>query len=392
MSDGSGNAKRVALGAFLLSGAAGYRQAGVHTYARELLRALPSAARADPWAREGVRFFALLSPTIAQPDLEMPWLHVGQSTEQPLRRIWVEQVEVPRRLRAEGAALYHGLGFVVPLRAPCPTVVSVMDLSFITQPQTHKRLNRAYLSLFTRLSCRRAARVIAISEWTKRDVVRYFGVPPERVDVTVLGVDHARFKPLPTDQVAAFKARHGIGERAVFFLGSLEPRKNLRRLLDAFARLDAALAPQLIIGGSPAWKYRDVFARAEQADLRGRVRFIGRVEPEVLPFWFNACAVMAYPSLYEGFGLPALEALACGAAVLASNAAALPEVVGEAGVLVDPLSTEAIADGLRCLLADEGLRRELRERALARAEHFTWARTAQRTLATYSAALDAGSA
>ncbi|MCS6773693.1 MAG: glycosyltransferase family 1 protein [Anaerolineae bacterium] len=382
----------VALGAYLLSGTAGYRQAGVHTYAHELLRALPEATKADAWAREQVRFLALLSPTVTRPDLALPWAHASQSTEQPLRRIWVEQVETLRCLRAERAALYHGLGFVVPLRATCPTVVSVMDLSFITQPQTHRWLNRIYLSLLTRLSCRRSARVIAISAWTKRDVVRYFGMPPERVDVTLLGADQARFKPLPAEQVAAFRAKHGISERAVFFLGSLEPRKNLSRLLDAFAQLSPRLAPQLFVGGSLAWKYHAVLERAERPDLRGRVRFIGRVAPEVLPLWYNACAVTAYPSLYEGFGLPALEAMACGAAVLASDVTSLPEVVGDAGLLVNPLSVAAIADGLRQLLEDEQLRRTLRERALARAAQFTWARTAQQTLATYRAVLSADAA
>lgn len=382
----------IALGAYLLSGTEGYRQAGVHVYAHELLRALPEAAQADAWAREGLRFLALLSPTVTQPDFTLPWAHASLSTEQPLRRIWVEQVETPRRLRAERVGLYHGLGFVAPLRAPCPTVVSVMDLSFVTQPHTHKWLNRTYLSLFTRLSCRRAVRVIAISAWTKRDLVRYFGVPPERVDVTLLGVDRARFKPLPAEDVAAFKATHGIGDRAVFFLGSLEPRKNLRRLLEAFARLEPALAPQLFIGGSPAWKYQAVLARAEQPDLRKRVRFIGRVEPEALPFWYNACAVTAYPSLYEGFGLPVLEAMACGAAVLTSNTTSLPEVVGEAGLQVTPTSVEAIAEGLRQLLEDEPLRQTLRQQALARAAQFTWARTAQQTLATYRAALSGGAA
>jgi glycosyltransferase involved in cell wall biosynthesis len=376
----------IVLGAYLLSGTPGYRQAGVHQYARQLLHHLANGD--EP---EGLRFTALVSPTAAAeaPRARDPLFAVrtaSRTTELPLSRIVVEQTETPHMLRALRADLYHGLGFVAPLHAPCPIIVTVFDLSFVTQPGAHKLLNRTYLSLFARWSCRRAARVIAISEWTKRDVTHHFGVAPERIDVTPLGVDHHRFKPMPPDEIAAFRAEHGLGENTIFYLGSLEPRKNLPRLINAFAQLHTQhphLDAMLVIGGNLAWKYDAILTHIRQLGLGERIRLIGRVSEEDLPKWYGTCAVMAYPSLYEGFGLPPLEAMACGAPVVASNVTALPEVIGDAGITVDPADADALAEALRRVLSDAPLRAEMRARSLARAARFTWERTAALTLESY---------
>ncbi len=368
----------VVLGAYLLSGQPGYRQAGVHHYARNLLRALARALPAD------LTLTTLISPTASDeltPD-EHAALRVriaARTTEAPASRIRTEQLDTPRLLTALNAQLYHGLGFVAPLRAPCPTVVSVMDLSFLTHPATHRPFNRLYLSALTRLSCQRARHVIAISEWTRRDILQHFALPAERVSAIPLGVDLNLFQPPPPERVAAFRTEHGIGPRAIFSLGSIEPRKNLPRLLDAFAALpDNA---QLFIGGSAAWKTSATLERI--AELGPRVRLIGRIDDAHLPLWHAACGVFAYPSLYEGFGLPALEAMACGSAIVASNASSLPEVLGDSGLLVDPTDTRAIAAALSRVLDDASLRQNLGARAITRAQRFTWASTAARTLDVY---------
>jgi glycosyltransferase involved in cell wall biosynthesis len=376
----------IVLGAYLLSGTPGYRQAGIHQYIKHLLYSLADSQSQPDW-----RFTALVSPTaLAEGPVRLALQPARCSTEHPLVRVIVEQLDTPHLLRQLGADLYHGLGFAVPLRAPCPTVVTVFDLSFITHPQAHRRFSRWYLARFTRWSCWRAARVIAISEWTKRELVRHFGLPAERIDVTPLGVDHDHFRPPPAEQVAAFRARHGIGEASIFYLGSLEPRKNLPRLIEAFARLCAGhpdLPATLFIGGSPAWKYEPIVARVRALGLDERVRLIGRVSAEELPLWYAACAVMAYPSLYEGFGLPPLEAMACGTPVVASNAAALPEVIGDAGLLVAPTDVTGLANALWRVLSDPDLRAGLQAKGLARAARFTWARTAALTLESYRRSL-----
>jgi len=191
----------VVLGALLLSGQPGFRQAGVHHYARELLRAL--ARTPHP----GVRFTTLL-PESAADQLSLDErtalnVHaVPARLESPLQRIRFEQIALPRLLRRLNADVYHGLAFVAPLAAHCPTIVSVMDLSFLTHPHTHRPIPRLYLRTFTQLSCRRARRIIAISEWTKRDVVRCYRIDPAHVDAIPLAVDHERFRPLSADAPA----------------------------------------------------------------------------------------------------------------------------------------------------------------------------------------------
>ncbi len=379
----------IVIGAFLLSGTPGYRQAGVHQYALQLLTHLKGGAQRTDLS--GVSLTALISPTAREParplhSAALRVQEVSRTTEAPFSRILVEQVELPKQLRAMNADLYHSLGFVAPLRAPCPTVVSVMDLSFITQPQAHKRFNRTYLSWLTRASCQRAKRVIAISEWTKRDIVEHFSVPAARVDVTPLGVNHDHFKPASPQVVASFRQQYNIGDNVIFYLGSVEPRKNLSRLIEAFAILNAqqpALQAQLFIGGNLAWKYDEVLAGIQQRGLSEQVKLIGRVSDDDLPTWYSACAVMAYPSLYEGFGLPPLEAMACGAPVVTSNVTSLPEVVGDAGILVEPTDAPAIAEALRRVLRDAGLRNEMRHKSLQRAAQFTWRRTAELTVESY---------
>jgi glycosyltransferase involved in cell wall biosynthesis len=386
----------VTLGAYLLSGTPGYRQAGIHQYIRALIETL--AVRPEVLSGE-VNLTALISPT-ARNELQLPALQspreasnsqfpisllsATRNTESPLTRMRVEQLETPRLLREVRADLYHGLAFVAPLRSPCPTVITVHDLSFITRPQTHKLMNRTYLSILTRLSCRRAARVIAVSEWTKRDVVSLLGIAPERVDVIPHGA-HARFRPLPAAEVAAFRAANGIGAApAVFFLGSLEPRKNLPALIDAFgAVLKRVPEAELHIGGSPGWKYQDIFERIAALGLKARVHFCGQIAQEQLPLWYNACAVFAYPSLYEGFGMPVLEAMACGAPVVTSNVTSLPEVVGDAGLMVSPQDVAGLADALAGVLTNADLRDTLRTKSLRRAAGFTWDHTAEMTIQTY---------
>jgi len=268
-------------------------------------------------------------------------------------------------------------------------VVTIYDLSFLLYPESFKRFKRFYLGLFTRLSARRARRIIAISESTKRDVVRLLGVSPEKVEVIYCGTDGA-FRPLPEDRVAAFRSKRGLPERFILFVGTIEPRKNVTRLIEAFSTLrpcDFANL-KLVIGGAKGWSYQDVFARVEELGLGGEVMFPGYIPVSELPLWYNAAELFVYPSLYEGFGLPPLEAMACGTPVVTANTSSLPEVVGEAGLTVDPLDIEGLAEAMRRVLGDEALRQEMRERGLQRARDFSWTKTAQETVQVYQRAME----
>lgn len=371
---------RITLGAHLLSGIPGYRQAGIHRYIKSLLPELAAVP--------GLRCTALISPTALG---EVPAggglkvIAASMSTESPVRRIWVEQAMVPGALRDLRPDVHHGLAFAAPLAAACPTVVTVHDLSFLTRPETHKLVNRAYLSLVTRWSCRRAARVIAVSDWTKRDIERWFGVDPARIDVVPHGVP-PHFARAGEARIDAFRRERGMGDRAVLFLGSLEPRKNLATLVEAFARLDDPGA-ELWIAGGEGWKFSPVHARVRALGLEERVRFAGFVPDQDVPLWMSACDVFAYPSLYEGFGMPVIEAMACGAVVVGSDATSLPEVIGDAGLMAPPTDAGALAAALRRSLTDAALRETLRRRGLERAAGYTWRRAAELTADAYRRAV-----
>lgn len=368
----------IALGAYLLSGIPGYRQAGIHRYIKSIL--MEFARMNEP------RFTALVSPTaLGQLPQGMAYVAARRPAETPLARIRVEQLETPPVLRQLGADVYHGMAFVAPLRAPCKTVVTVHDLSFITRPETHKSLNRAYLSLFTRLSCRRAARVIAVSEWTKRDVAHHFGVSPDKIDVIPHGVP-PRFVRANPDAIQKFRQEKNIGPNSILFLGSLEPRKNLVSLIEALPALGLNEYELIVIGGQ-GWKFSAIYERVRALGLQNHVRFEGYVADDDLPLWLSACDVFAYPSLYEGFGMPVIEAMACGAVVVASNATSLPEVVGDAGLMHPPTDVPALAGQLRRALSDAGLRAALRERAITRAAGYTWQKAAQMTVMSLSHAV-----
>jgi glycosyltransferase involved in cell wall biosynthesis len=235
-----------------------------------------------------------------------------------------------------------------------------------------------------------ARRVIAVSQATKQDVVDLFGAAAERIDVVYNGVD-AGFCPAPAAEVEAFRGSAGLPARFILHLGTLEPRKNLVRLVQAFAQVrahDAGQPPvKLALAGGKGWDYDAIFAEVARLGLEQEVLFPGYVRDEDLAGWYRAAAVFVYPSLLEGFGLPVLEAMACGAPTVTSNLSSLPEVAGDAALLVDPTSVDALAGALLRLLADADLARELRGRGLAQAARFPWSRTAQETAAVYRRAL-----
>jgi len=357
-----------------------------------------------------------------QPPAALPPL--GQNFT--LRRIPFARLWTHARLSAEIAlhppdVLFipaHVLPLGAPLRPKLRTVVTIHDMGYMRFPESHTPAQRRYLRLSTNWSVRAASQLIAISAATRDDLLRYAGARPEKISVVNHGVS-ARFRPIE-DQgaIAAVQAKYGVTPPYFLYVGTIQPRKNLVRLLEAFAQFDQRrmtndeLAPsttqvdersslvlglssvanstQLVIAGKMGWLTNEIERQTARLFGEGSaaVRFPGYVADDDLPALLSGALAFVFPSLYEGFGMPILEAMACGTPVLASATSALPEVAGglsagseAAALLVDPEDTSAIAQGLMRLASDAALRADLRARGIARAAQFTWERCAEETLA-----------
>jgi glycosyltransferase involved in cell wall biosynthesis len=281
------------------------------------------------------------------------------------------------------AALFHATEHLLMPLLGVPTVLTVHDLIFRRFPRYHKRLNYWYLNLAMPLYVRRADAIITVSECSRRDLMAAYGVPPEKVTV-VYEAAASNFDPPSADEVARVRARYGLPERFLLTVGTIEPRKNLSRLLTAFESLVwQGLVDAWVIVGQRGWLYDDFLARLEASPCRERIALTGFVPDEDLPAFNAAATVAVLPSLYEGFGLPVLEAMACGAPVVCSSASSLPEFGGEAARYFDPTDTEAMAAALAEVLADEALHAEMRCQGFQQVSRFSWRRAAQETRALY---------
>ncbi|MBC8262859.1 MAG: glycosyltransferase family 4 protein, partial [Anaerolineales bacterium] len=268
-------------------------------------------------------------------------------------------------------------------------VVTVHDLGYLYYPQAHRLLDRLYLDLSTRYNARAAAHVIADSSATRCDLIERYSVEPDKITVVYPGYDDTTFRPVRDERaIETVKAKYDIIGDYILFVGTLQPRKNLIRLIEAFSNLQpptSNLQPpisniQLLIAGKSGWLYEKIFRRVEELGLEGTVLFPGYIAAEDLPALLSGARLFVFPSLYEGFGLPVLEALACGTPVVCSNASSLPEVAGDAALLVDPLDVEGLAAALERVLRDEELRAELIERGFEQVRKFSWERCARETL------------
>jgi glycosyltransferase involved in cell wall biosynthesis len=368
----------IGLNAHLLSSQPGYRSAGIHQYIDNLLRELPRAAPQH-------RYTAMVGARQPRSYAGVEMRTASHDTESPARRIIWEQAIQPWSLG--GYDLYHALAFVAPAVLLAPMVVTIYDLSFYHYPERLPRSRRVYLQRMTAWTCERAQRVIAISQSTARDVAATFGMPMDRIDVAPPGCDFTRFRPLPLDEVARFRHEAGLPERFWLFIGTLEPRKNLVRLLEAYAALPESARLPLVIAGGKGWDYEPIFDAVERYHLGEQVRFPGFISSEALPLWYNAAEAFVYPSVFEGFGIPVLEAMACGTPVITSNATSLPEVAGDAGICLPPEDVSAWSNALRRASKDAQWRAEARERGLEQAGRFTWRATAALTAASYEKCL-----
>jgi len=304
-----------------------------------------------------------------------------------LHRLWHRaRLPVPIEALIGRVDLFHEPDFVLPptlLRTP--TVLTVHDLTFIRDAESALPKLRRYLNRVVPRSVARATLVLADSLATQGDLVELFGTSPDKITTMYGGVD-GRFAPV-RDQVhlTAIRAKYNIGpEPFILGLGTLQPRKNYRRLVQAFSELGPSTSGlRLVIAGGKGWLYDSIFSEVQRLGLKGRVLFPGFVDDDDLPALYSAAELLAYPSLYEGFGLPVLEAMACGTPVVTSNTSSLVEVGGDAALLVEPADVDAIADAIRRILTDADLRQALVARGLEQARRFTWEKAALQLKGVY---------
>lgn len=281
------------------------------------------------------------------------------------------------------AELFHATEHLLPPLRRIPTVLTVHDLIFRLFPRHHKRLNLWYLNATMPLYCCRAHAIIAVSEATKHDLMNLYGVPAKKITV-IHEAAAPHFKPATAEQIATVRERYGLPEHYILRVGTIEPRKNLERLLDALQLLQRSDSTiRLVVVGGKGWLYKRFFRKLHRSDLRQAVILTGHVQDTDLPAIYSGATLLVEPSLYEGFGLPLLEAMACGTPVVCSNVSSLPEVAGDAAYYFDPRNSAAMAEAIGEVWRDGSLRDTMRHNGLARAAQFSWERAARETLAVY---------
>jgi glycosyltransferase involved in cell wall biosynthesis len=312
-----------------------------------------------------------------------PHVRIHEGHRFPVRIGWM-QLRAARALQALKPDVAHFTNGMIPAGSPVSTIVTVHDMSLRLYPRCHPArrvlLNRPLM----RVAIRRAAAIVTVSHSARRDLLRLHGVAPERVSVVHEAASPA-FRPIDDrDRLDAVRAQYGLPDRFILYVGTIEPRKNLPRLIEAFAAARRAGIPhRLVCAGPYGWSSRDLSSHIERCGVRDVVRFTGYVPFDDLPAIYNLADFFVFPSLYEGFGLPVVEAMACGTAVITSATSSLGEIAGDAAELVDPTNTESLLAAIRRLATDPALRREIAERGRQRSRAFSWAQTAKEMLAVY---------
>jgi glycosyltransferase involved in cell wall biosynthesis len=351
---------------------------GIGTYIRNLLRQL---ARIDHTSE-----FVLL----CRPDDAATLAGTGENfravPETAGNYSLAEQLRVPMAVRRERLDLFHAPHYVLPPLVPSRSVVTIHDCIHLMFPQyLRNRMAHAYARASIALAARRATRVLTVSESSKRDILRFVDVPPEKIAVIYNAYDECFGIEPREEDVARVRERYQLQDEFVLYAGNVKPHKNLERLIEAFniVRNNGLDYLTLVLIGDDISKYAGLRRAVHRHQLHKRVRFLGYLPEETLAVMYRLAEAFVFPSLYEGFGLPPLEAMASGTPVVTSNVSSLPEVVGDAAVLVDPYDPRSIADGIGRVITDEPLRRELRRKGLARAKEFSWEQSIRHVHAIY---------
>jgi glycosyltransferase involved in cell wall biosynthesis len=295
----------------------------------------------------------------------------------PMRLLWEHSV-LQERLCAEKFDLLHSAHDVAPRLKRMKSVVTFHDMSFFRFPAAHTLAKRLYVRLFIPPSLKHADHVIAVSEHSRRDILSCFGLDPQRVSTIHHGLPEAFTRSASDTEIRRTARRYGIHGPYILFVGLLEPRKNVARLMEAFD-LVAEDHPhiQLVLAGAPGWEFEELLRVKERQRAANRILFTGFVPDDELPALFQGANLFAYPSLYEGFGFPVLEAMARGVPVVTSNVSSLPEIAGDSALLVNPRNVRDIGNAMARILSHDELRRTLVQKGIRRAEEFSWTRSAK---------------
>lgn len=353
------------MNAALFSARQGYRQTGISRYISELIAGLDRVKKPED------RLVLLGQKT-------------GPIKENPMARILWEQTFMPINILARRLNVMHTPIGAVPLLSHAPTVVTVHDLAFLKYPDQLPRSRRSWLIAATRMSARRASQIITVSEATASDLKEWLKIPDERIKAIPLATT-GNVNRVEGTSLDVFRMKWNVEHPYVLAVGTLEPRKNLPTLLRAFARIKDDIEHDLVLVGPEGWLTGELKATLNQLNLGERVRITGFVSDEELGGWYSGADLFAFPSFYEGFGLPSIEAMRCGAPVLSSDNSAFPEVVGDAGVMIPAEREDVWAEAMLELLRDPAQREQLRQKGFDRAEMFSWDRTAQGTYNVYKA-------
>ncbi len=302
-----------------------------------------------------------------------------------VRKLYEDQYLLPKAIRNAHADIYHGTAFTLPLFSSSKGVVTVHDMAFLRYPDFFTPRYRSYLKLFFKQSLRNAKRIITVSSFTASELLWYYPEFEEKVRIIHSGIS-GQFVPLLAEEIKSWRVAKGYPKRFLLFAGSCEPRKNLLRLIEAFGQYVVRSGNDdlfLLLAGGKGWLNEGLDKAIAEAGIKKRVVRTGFLPFEELSFLYNAAEGFLFPSLYEGFGFPPLEAMACGTPVLCSDVASLPEVCEDAALYCDPYDTASICKGITTLVENEAVRKKLTEKGIAQASRFSWKTCAELTLKTY---------
>jgi glycosyltransferase involved in cell wall biosynthesis len=358
-----------------------HHRAGLGRYAQELTAALLDVDQEN----EYVGFYHHPSDARVDPALQrLPHLTTNLSTK-PWRMsaLLAHLARFPQDRLFPGVDLFHATDHLLPRLSRVKSVFTLHDLIFRFYPEAHKPLNRWFLTLMMPRFLQAADAVIAVSECTRRDAMRLYGLDEAKITVVYEGVN-PRFRAAPPGAVTSARQKYGLPNSFMLSLGTIEPRKNLTLLLEAYHALRMqGTECGLVIVGTKGWLYEGFFRRLRELGLEDEVIFPGFVPEEDLPAVYSGADLFVFPSLYEGFGLPVLEAMACGTPVVCSNTSSLPEIVGDAAIMLDPLDRAAWISAMTAVLDSRALRGDMKEKGLQRAKRFSWEETAKKTVDVY---------